>query len=62
MTSRTEWDYWASVEPAEGIRLVPTPGHTPCQIAVELDGGDARAVITGDSVHHPVQLGHPELA
>ncbi|MEU3710445.1 MBL fold metallo-hydrolase [Streptomyces catenulae] len=46
---------------APGIRLLPTPGHTPGHIAVELRGRTRTAVITGDCVHHPVQLGHPTL-
>jgi glyoxylase-like metal-dependent hydrolase (beta-lactamase superfamily II) len=44
-----------------GIRLVPAAGHTPGQIAVELHGTDRSALITGDSIHHPVQLSHPHL-
>ncbi|MER7025903.1 MULTISPECIES: MBL fold metallo-hydrolase [Streptomyces] len=46
---------------APGIRLLPTPGHTPGHLAVELRGRTGTAVITGDCVHHPVQLGHPAL-
>ncbi|GHE38091.1 MBL fold metallo-hydrolase [Streptomyces longispororuber] len=95
VTTRTEWDHWASVDMEEsrrqmfrdsvhpvrdaglldvvditegpvalapGLRLLPTPGHTPGQVAVELrDSGDT-ALITGDAVHHPVQLAHPHLA
>ncbi|WP_051837970.1 MBL fold metallo-hydrolase [Streptomyces sp. NRRL WC-3742] len=48
-------------EVAPGVRLVPAPGHTPGQVAVELCGSDRRAVITGDSIHHPVQLSHPHV-
>ncbi|WP_282791573.1 MBL fold metallo-hydrolase [Streptomyces sp. CC224B] len=95
VTTRTEWDHWASVDMEEsrrqmfrdsvhpvreaglldvvdiaegpvalapGLRLLPTPGHTPGQVAVELrDSGDT-ALITGDAVHHPVQLAHPHLS
>ncbi|MFH8569176.1 MBL fold metallo-hydrolase [Streptomyces sp. NPDC017993] len=46
---------------APGVRLLPAPGHTPGQVAVELSSRGERALITGDSIHHPVQLGHPEL-
>ncbi|WNE94304.1 MBL fold metallo-hydrolase [Streptomyces luomodiensis] len=49
------------VEVAPGLRLLPTPGHTPGHIAVQLDSRDARALITGDCVHHPVQLAHPAI-
>jgi glyoxylase-like metal-dependent hydrolase (beta-lactamase superfamily II) len=38
------------------IRFAPTPGHTPGHISVHLDSGGEHAVITGDMVHHPIQL------
>ncbi|MFI0742306.1 MBL fold metallo-hydrolase [Streptomyces sp. NPDC021100] len=44
---------------APGLRLLPTPGHTPGHIAVELRAAGGSAVITGDCVHHPVQLARP---
>ncbi|GAA2744165.1 MBL fold metallo-hydrolase [Kitasatospora cinereorecta] len=49
------------IEVADGVRLVPAPGHTPGQLAVELHGSSRSALITGDSIHHPVQLAHPHL-
>ncbi|MEU3297656.1 MBL fold metallo-hydrolase [Streptomyces longwoodensis] len=49
------------VEAVPGLRLIPTPGHTPGHIAVELTSRGETAVITGDCVHHPVQLAHPEI-
>ncbi|MEE1786620.1 MBL fold metallo-hydrolase [Streptomyces sp. SP17BM10] len=51
----------AGLEVAPGVHLVPAPGHTPGQVAVELRGTDRRALITGDSIHHPVQLSHPHV-
>lgn len=42
------------------VRLVPTPGHTPGHVSVRIESGDQRALITGDMVHHPVQIVHPE--
>ncbi|MFJ3928225.1 MBL fold metallo-hydrolase [Streptomyces sp. NPDC090022] len=44
-----------------GLRLIPTPGHTPGHIAVELTGHGDTALITGDCIHHPVQLAHPTI-
>ncbi|MGY6024279.1 MBL fold metallo-hydrolase [Streptomyces spinosirectus] len=45
-----------------GVRLLPTPGHTPGHMAVELTGGDGEAaLITGDCIHHPVQFAHPGI-
>ncbi|WP_404952771.1 MBL fold metallo-hydrolase [Streptomyces sp. 147326] len=53
--------------PAEGadltphLRLLPTPGHTPGHVAVELTSRGRTALITGDCIHHPVQLAHPAI-
>jgi glyoxylase-like metal-dependent hydrolase (beta-lactamase superfamily II) len=41
------------------IVLEPTPGHTPGHVSVKIDSKGKRAVITGDMVHHPVQLAEP---
>lgn len=49
------------VEIAPGLRLIPTPGHTPGHVAVELTSRGETALITGDCVHHPVQLAHPAI-
>ena len=42
------------------IRLIPTTGHTPGHVSVQIESGGERAVITGDMTHHPCQLAHPE--
>ncbi|MEW1635356.1 MBL fold metallo-hydrolase [Streptomyces sp. NPDC093801] len=49
------------VEIAPGLRLLPTPGHTPGHVAVELTSQGETALITGDCVHHPVQFAHPAI-
>ncbi|ANP52846.1 glyoxylase-like metal-dependent hydrolase (beta-lactamase superfamily II) [Streptomyces griseochromogenes] len=49
------------VEIAPGLRLTPTPGHTPGHLAVELTSRGETALITGDCIHHPVQLAHPAI-
>ncbi|MEU6519942.1 MBL fold metallo-hydrolase [Streptomyces sp. NPDC046978] len=49
------------VQVAPGVRLFATPGHTPGQVAVEFSGTDGSAVITGDCLHHPVQVAHPHI-
>lgn len=46
-------------EVAPGVELVWTPGHTPGHVAVRLRSGGQEAVITGDLIHHPVQVEHP---
>ena len=43
-------------EIASGIRLRPAPGHTPGNVVIELDDGRNRAVMSGDVIHHPVQI------
>lgn len=48
-------------EIAPGLRLLPTPGHTPGHLAVELTSQGEAALITGDCIHHPVQLAHPAI-
>ncbi|MBF6061227.1 MBL fold metallo-hydrolase [Nocardia terpenica] len=51
----------AGIDIAPGLRLLPTPGHTPGQVAVQVGDGGAEALITGDCVHHPIQLAHPDI-
>jgi len=43
-------------EIAAGIQLLPTPGHTPGHVSVEISSRGAQAVITGDVIHHPAQM------
>jgi len=43
-----------------GIRLAPAPGHTPGNVIIELEEGGRRAIMSGDVVHHPVQIERPE--
>ncbi|MBL1104557.1 MBL fold metallo-hydrolase [Streptomyces sp. 5-8] len=49
------------VDIVPGLRLLPTPGHTPGHVAVALTSRGRTAVITGDCVHHPVQFAHPGI-
>ncbi len=44
------------------VRLLPTPGHTPGHVSVEIVSNGSRAVITGDLIHHPCQICNPEWA
>ena len=41
------------------IRLMPTPGHTPGHVSVVIESQGQRALITGDTLHHPCQFGEP---
>ena len=44
---------------SEEIRLIPTPGHTPGHVSVYIASEEQEAVITGDMMHHPLQLAMP---
>jgi glyoxylase-like metal-dependent hydrolase (beta-lactamase superfamily II) len=46
----------------DGLRLSPTPGHTPGHVSLWIDSGDEQAVVSGDLIHHPVQFARPEWA
>ena len=41
--------------------LEPTPGHTPGHVSVHIRSRGEEAVITGDMMHHPIQLAAPEM-
>ena len=41
--------------------LIPTPGHSPCHCCVEIRSKGQRAVVTGDLMHHALQVRIPEL-
>jgi glyoxylase-like metal-dependent hydrolase (beta-lactamase superfamily II) len=42
------------------ISLVPTTGHTPGHVSVFIRSEGEEALITGDFIHHPCQIAHPE--
>jgi glyoxylase-like metal-dependent hydrolase (beta-lactamase superfamily II) len=42
------------------VRLIPTPGHTPGHVSVLIQSRGYEAVITGDMIHHPLQMARPE--
>ena len=44
----------------EEVWLEPTPGHTPGHVSVRISSQGQEGVITGDMVHHPVQLAEPQ--
>ena len=46
----------------EGVRFEPTPGHTPGHVSVWIESDGERALISGDAVHHPLQLAFPDLS
>jgi glyoxylase-like metal-dependent hydrolase (beta-lactamase superfamily II) len=44
------------------VSFVPTLGHTPGHVSVRISSEGEEALITGDFVHHPCQMAHPEWA
>ncbi len=42
------------------ISLVPTLGHTPGHVSVMIQSQGEQALITGDFMHHPCQIAHPD--
>lgn len=42
------------------ISLISTPGHTPGHFSVKIESQGETAIITGDTMHTPVQLVRPE--
>ncbi len=45
----------------EEVSLFPTPGHTAGHVSVMIKSKGQEAVITGDLMHHPIQLAEPGL-
>lgn len=44
----------------DGVRFESTPGHTPGHCSIHLASAGQEAVITGDMMHHPLQIVAPE--
>jgi glyoxylase-like metal-dependent hydrolase (beta-lactamase superfamily II) len=44
------------------VSFVQTLGHTPGHVSVRISSEGQEALITGDFVHHPCQMAHPEWA
>lgn len=40
--------------------LIPTPGHAPHHCCIDIHSRGQRAVITGDLMHHPIQVLKPD--
>jgi glyoxylase-like metal-dependent hydrolase (beta-lactamase superfamily II) len=47
---------------SDEISLIPTSGHTPGHVSVRIRSRGEEALITGDFMHHPCQIAHPEWA
>jgi len=47
---------------SDQIRFESTPGHTPGHVSVVIESEGQRAIVTGDMLHHPMQLADPDLS
>jgi len=45
----------------DGVWLEPSPGHTPGHVCVKVQSGARECLMTGDALHHPIQLHEPDL-
>ena len=52
----------ADADLGHGLRLEPSPGHTPGHVSLWIESDGERALITGDFLHHPVQFAEPDWA
>lgn len=46
----------------DSVSLLPTPGHTVDHFSVRIGAAGHDAIVTGDMIHSPLQLHHPEMA
>lgn len=49
-----------NAEVVAGVRYESTPGHTSAHHSVRLESDGESAFVTGDFIHHPVQIARPE--
>lgn len=55
-----ETDHVVEAEIAASLRLASLPGHCPGHCGLHVAGGGLRGLMTGDAIHHPIQLGKPD--
>ena len=47
-------------QPDPMLTIADYPGHTPGSIAINLEDGGKQACFSGDIMHHPIQVYHPD--
>ncbi len=40
----------------EGVRFLPTPGHSICHASISISSGSEEGIFGGDVLHHPFEL------
>jgi len=56
-----EMDHVIEQHGDDGVWLEGTPGHTPGHVIVHVKSGTFHVVLSGDLLHHPIQLMEPDL-
>jgi glyoxylase-like metal-dependent hydrolase (beta-lactamase superfamily II) len=46
----------------QGVWLEPCPGHSPGHVVINLASRGRHAIVSGDVIHHRIQLAYPELS
>lgn len=46
----------------KGLRLEPCPGHSPGHVLINLSSNGAHGLVSGDVIHHRIQLAFPEMS
>ncbi len=49
-------------EVENGVWMEPCHGHTPGNVVINIRSADQQAVLSGDVIHHRVQLMYPEIS
>jgi len=52
----------STMQITDEVSLIPTPGHTPGHVSVLIRSRGQEAIITGDMMHHPIQLAESDRA
>ncbi len=52
--------YEGETEVAQGIRIIPAPGHTPGHAMVAIRSGHDECIYSADCALHPLHLEHPD--
>ena len=50
----------SEIDVAPGVRMLPTPGHSPGHCSIVITSGNEMVLYLGDVAHHPIHLEHPE--
>ncbi len=60
LATLVDTDHVVDEEIGASLRLASLPGHCPGHCGLHVAGGSGRGLMTGDAIHHPIQLSRPE--